>query len=50
MSTANLSVAVSTHSFAYPYRGIALVFLGVGSLSMVTASISYSKKAKEMLR
>jgi cell division protein FtsX len=31
---------------AFPYRGVAFLFLGVGSVSMVTASISYSKKTK----
>ncbi|MCL5876520.1 MAG: hypothetical protein M1540_01750 [Candidatus Bathyarchaeota archaeon] len=49
VSAANETVALSTQSLAYPYRGVALVFLGVGSLSMVTASISYSKKTKELL-
>ena len=36
-------------SSAYPYRGIALAFVGVGSLSMLTASISYSKKTKDLI-
>ena len=36
-------------SAAFPYRGIALLFVGVGSVSMVTASISYSKKTKEII-
>jgi hypothetical protein len=34
---------------AYPYRGIALAFVGFGSVSMVTASISYSKRSKNCL-
>ncbi len=34
-------------SLAYPYRGIALAFVGVGSVSMVTASLSYSKRSKK---
>jgi hypothetical protein len=37
-------------SLAYPYRGMALAFVGFGSVSMVTASISYSKRSKEMLQ
>jgi hypothetical protein len=41
--------ANTTLSLAFPYRGIALAFVGVGSVSMVTASISYSKKTKNIL-
>ncbi len=37
-------------SLAYPYRGIALAFVGVGSLSMVTASISYQKRSKNLIQ
>jgi hypothetical protein len=37
-------------SLAYPYRGIALAFVGVGSISMVTASILYSKRSKNILQ
>jgi hypothetical protein len=37
-------------SLAYPYRGIALAFVGFGSASMVTASISYSKRSKDILQ
>jgi hypothetical protein len=40
----------ATLSLAYPYRGMALAFVGFGSVSMVTASISYSKRSKEMLQ
>jgi hypothetical protein len=36
-------------SLSYPYRGIALAFVGFGSVSMVTASISYSKKTKNII-
>jgi hypothetical protein len=36
-------------SRAFPYRGIALAFVGFGSVSMVTASISYSKRSKNIL-
>ena len=41
--------AVLSLSSSYPYRGIALAFVGIGSVSMVTASISYSKKTKELI-
>ena len=37
-------------NLAYPYRGIALAFVGFGSVSMVTASISYSKRSKNILQ
>jgi hypothetical protein len=37
-------------SLAYPYRSIALAFVGFGSVSMVTASISYSKRSKDILQ
>ena len=37
-------------SLAFPYRGIALAFVGFGSVSMVTASISYSKRSKSILQ
>ncbi len=36
-------------SSAYPYRGIALTLVGFGSVSMITASISYSKRSKNIL-
>ncbi len=41
--------AMLSQSIAYPYRGYALMFLGFGSVSMVTASISYSKRSKDLL-
>jgi len=34
---------------SYPYRTYALAFVGFGSLLMVTASISYSKRSKNIL-
>jgi hypothetical protein len=34
----------------FPYRRIALAFVGFGSVSMVTASISYSKRSKNILQ
>jgi hypothetical protein len=37
-------------SLTYPYRSIALAFVGFGSVSMVTASISYSKRSKDILQ
>ncbi|MCJ7561214.1 hypothetical protein MUO79_11475 [Candidatus Bathyarchaeota archaeon] len=30
----------------YPYRGYAITFVGFGSVLMVAASISYSKRSK----
>jgi hypothetical protein len=38
-----------SQSAAFPYRGVALLFVGVGSVSMVTASISYTKKTKDII-
>ncbi len=35
---------------AYPYRGYALAFVGFGSLLMVTASLSYTKRSKNILQ
>jgi hypothetical protein len=42
--------SVFSLSLAYPYRGVALAFVGFGSVSMVTASISYSKRSKNLLQ
>ncbi len=50
------SVAMFFYSYqnglalVFPYRGIALAFVGFGSVSMVTASISYSKRSKNILQ
>jgi len=33
----------------YPYRGLALAIVGIGSISMVTASVSYTKKSKNII-
>jgi hypothetical protein len=44
------TVMLSQSSAAFPYRGVALLFVGVGSVSMVTASISYSKKTKDLIQ
>jgi hypothetical protein len=38
-----------TFNLVYPYRGIAIAFVGFGSVSMVTASVSYSKRSKNIL-
>jgi hypothetical protein len=35
---------------SYPYRGIALSFVGFGSLLMVTASLSFTKRSKTSFR
>jgi len=56
MAITLFSVAMFFYSYqgvvglAYPYRGIALAFVGFGSVSMVTASISYSKRSKNILQ
>ena len=42
--------ATLSATLAYPYRSIALAFVGFGSVSMVTASISYSKRSKDILQ
>jgi hypothetical protein len=44
------SASFSLSLAAFPYRGIALAFVGFGSVSMVTASISYSKRSKSILQ
>ncbi len=49
-ATTNPAAMLTAQSLAYPYRGLALILLGVGSLSMVTASVSYSKKAKNLIQ
>lgn len=33
---------------AYPYRGLAIAFVGCGSVLMATASFSFSKHNKEI--
>lgn len=35
---------------SYPYQGYALAFVGFGSLLMVTASLSYTKRSKTSFR
>jgi len=41
-----LTLASSTSS--YPYRMYAITFVGFGSVLMLTASISYSKRSKNL--
>jgi len=41
---------VSINWAAYPYRGYALAFVGFGSALMVTASLSYQKRSKNLLQ
>ena len=40
------AVTIMNQNVVYPYRAVALGFVGVGFLSMVAASISYSRKNK----
>jgi len=56
--TAMILFAVSTFfysyeglalGFDYPYRVYAFSFVGCGSILMVTASISYSKRSKKTI-
>jgi hypothetical protein len=41
--------ATLSSSIAFPYRGVALAFVGIGSISMFVASISFQKKTKNVL-
>ncbi len=47
---ATFTAAAQTSAFVYPYRSVALVFVGFGSVSMVTAWISFSKKNKVFIK
>ncbi|HSV49089.1 MAG TPA: hypothetical protein VLH35_02145 [Candidatus Acidoferrales bacterium] len=40
--------SILSQSLAYPYRGIALCFVGIGFVSMLAASISYQRKTKNI--
>jgi len=44
------SLAFSLDTSSYPYRIQALTFVGFGSVLMLTASISYSKRSKNFSR
>jgi hypothetical protein len=37
-------------SIIYPYRSLALAFVGIGFASMVVASISYQRKTKNVAK
>lgn len=41
-------LTVFNQSVAYPYRGVALAFVGIGVASMLVASISYQRKNKDI--
>ncbi len=49
-STTADGASLSLSLDAIPYRSLAFLCVGVGSVSMVTASISYSKKTKELIQ
>jgi hypothetical protein len=40
---------VLSQSLVYPYRVLAVAFVGIGSVSMIVASISYSRKNKNVV-
>jgi len=42
----SIDTAAFTQSLAYPYQNYGLVFACFGSVLMVTASLSYSKRSK----
>jgi hypothetical protein len=48
--SAEATALAQNSAAAFPYRTVALLFVGVGSVSMVTASVSYSKKTKEIIK
>ena len=43
------ATSVVNQSIIYPYKGLALSFVGIGFISMIIASISYTKKTKNLL-
>jgi hypothetical protein len=45
----NFALSDAATAAAYPYRGFALSFVGVGSALMVAASLSYMKKNKNII-
>ena len=45
---ASEGVAFSASLGSYPYRGVALTFVGFGSALTLIASISYSKRSKNL--
>jgi len=42
------AVTLMYQSVVYPYRAVAICFVGVGFVSMIAASISYSRKTKDI--
>lgn len=48
--TTSTEAASLAASMVYPYRSLALAFVGVGFASMVIASVSYSRKAKSLTK
>jgi len=44
-----IETASLSSNLVFPYQGVALAFVGIGSISMVAASISYQKKTKNIL-
>jgi hypothetical protein len=46
----NGNTAFNLNWAAYPYRGYALAFVGFGSVLTLTASISYSKRSKNIIK
>ncbi|MEM3378302.1 MAG: hypothetical protein QXV09_07965 [Candidatus Bathyarchaeia archaeon] len=44
----NGDVAVSTALGSYPYRSYALTFVGFGSLLTLAASVSFSKRSRNL--
>ncbi len=47
--TATDTFALTATEAMYPYRGLALVFVGLGAVSMVTASVSFQKRSKTLI-
>jgi hypothetical protein len=46
---ASEGVTFSASLGSYPYRGVALTFVGFGSALTLIASISYSKRSKNLV-
>jgi hypothetical protein len=47
-TTETRSLSSELGSFTYPYRAYAISFVGFGSVLMLVASISYSKRSKNL--
>ena len=48
--TAPAEATTLAAGIVYPYRSLALAFVGIGFTSMVVASISYQRKTKSMAK